>query len=345
MITRFLFLGFLLCPLLNAQTSTDNARLKAALEKFPTADADKDGVLTMAEAKAFKDKQKGATEKDPAEKGQAEKGKKGAAPAPDGGEKHVYKKVGDAELSLFVYKPAGHKADAKVPAIVFFFGGGWSSGSPGQFERQCKYLAERGMVAVTVDYRVTSRFPVHIEDCIEDAKSAMRWVRGHAAELGVDPERIASGGGSAGGHLGACVSVIDDFDAKSDDLKVSAKPNAMVLFNPAMALSVDDRLSEKYLARINQGGGRKTNVAVEKLSPLTHASSKQAPCIMFFGTADDLLEGAELYRKDSEKAGNSCKIVTYEGQGHGFFNGGEYYDKTLAEADKFLVSLGWLKSK
>ena len=61
MITRFLFLGFLLCPLLNAQTSTDNARLKAALEKFPAADADKDGVLTMAEAKAFKDKQKGAT--------------------------------------------------------------------------------------------------------------------------------------------------------------------------------------------------------------------------------------------------------------------------------------------
>ena len=90
MITRFLFLGFLLCPLLNAQTSTDNARLKAALEKFPTADADKDGVLTMAEAKAFKDKQKGATEKDPAEKGQAEKGKKGAAPAPEGGEKHVF---------------------------------------------------------------------------------------------------------------------------------------------------------------------------------------------------------------------------------------------------------------
>jgi acetyl esterase len=345
MIKRFLYLGVLLCPLLHAQTSVDNPRLKAALERFPAADEDKDGVLTMAEAKAFKDKQKGTAEKDPAEKGQAEKGKKDFAPAPDGGEKHVYKKVGDAELSLFVYKPTGHKADAKVPAIVFFFGGGWSSGSPGQFERQCKYLAERGMVAVTVDYRVTSRFPVHIEDCIEDAKSAMRWVRGHAAELGVDPERIASGGGSAGGHLGACVSVIDDFDAKSDDLKMSAKPNAMVLFNPAMALAVDDRLSEKYLERLNQGGGRKTNVAVEKVSPLTHASSKQAPCIMFFGTADDLLEGAELYRKDSEKAGNSCKIVTYEGQSHGFFNRGEYYDKTLAEADKFLVSLGWLKSK
>jgi acetyl esterase len=121
-----------------------------------------------------------------------------------------------------------------------------------------------------------------------------------------------------------------------------------VLFNPAMALSADERMSKKYLARIDQGE-RRTKVGKPKISPLTYASSKQPPCIMFFGTADDLLEGAELYRKDSEKAGNSCKLITYEGQGHGFFNygahGGKYYDLTLAEMDRFLVDLGWLKQK
>jgi acetyl esterase/lipase len=342
MITRLALIGVLLCGISPGQTSADNPRLKTALERYPDADSDKDGILTLEEAKAFKDKR--VTKRG---KGDEERGK-GDGLAPEGGERHVYKKVGTTELPLYVYSPANHPPGAKTPAIVFFFGGGWSAGSPVQFEQQCKYLATRGMVAITVEYRVASRYPVRIEDCIEDAKSAMRWVRGNCAKLGVDPDRIASGGGSAGGHLAACVAVMDEFDAPTDDLKVSAKPNAVVLFNPAMALSADERMSKKYLARIDQGE-RRTKVGKPKISPLTYASSKQPPCIMFFGTADDLLEGAELYRKDSEKAGNSCKLITYEGQGHGFFNygarGGKYYDLTLAEMDRFLVDLGWLKQK
>jgi acetyl esterase/lipase len=320
---------------LPAQTSADTPRLKEVLKRFPEADADQDGVLTLAEAKAFKDKRTG--------QGDPQRAK--SAGTPEGGERHVYKDVGGAKLPLYVYRPAGHKAAAKVPAIVFFFGGGWKSGSPSQFEPQCKALASRGMVAVTVEYRVASRYPVKVKDCVEDAKSAMRWVRGHAAELGVDPDRIAAGGGSAGGHLAASVAVIDDFNAATDDAEASAKPNAMVLFNPALALARDERLSDAYLARITAGGAERAGVQPERISPLTYAATKQAPCIMFFGTADPLLEGAELYRKDSEKAGNDCRIVTYEGQGHGFFNRGRYFDLTLAEMDKFLVSLGWLAPK
>jgi acetyl esterase/lipase len=335
MITRLVIMGVLFCGISPGQTSVDEPRLKTALERYPDADSNKDGILTLAEAKAFKDKRvKGRGNDD--------------GMAPEGGERHIYKKVGTTELPLYVYSPANHPPDAKAPAIVFFFGGGWSSGSPVQFEQQCKYLAGRGMVAITVEYRVASRHPVHIEDCIEDAKSAMRWVRGNCAKLGVDPDRIASGGGSAGGHLAACVAVMDDLNAPTDDLKVSAKPNAMVLFNPAMALSADERMSKKYLDRIGQGA-RRTKVGPAKISPLPHASAKQPPCIMFFGTADDLLEGAELYQKDSEKAGNSCRILTYEGQGHGFFNygarGGKHYDLTVAEMDRFLVDLGWLERK
>jgi acetyl esterase/lipase len=332
MITRLALMGVLVCGISPGQTSADNPRLKSALERYPEADSDQNGILTLVEAKAFKDKHAKAKGKD-------------KEMVPHGGVRHAYKKVGDSELPLYVYAPANHAADAKAPAIVFFFGGGWSTGSPLQFEQQCKYLAGRGMVAITVEYRVASRYPVHIEDCIEDAKSAMRWVRGNSVKLGVDPDRIASGGGSAGGHLAACVAVMDGFDAATDDPKISAKPNAMVLFNPAMALSADERMSKKYLARIDQGA-RRSKVEKAKISPLTYASTKQAPSILFFGTADDLLEGARIYQNDSEKAGNSCKLVTYEGQGHGFFNygarGGKYYDLTLAEMDKFLVNLGWL---
>ena len=107
------------------------------------------------------------------------------APEPPGFDaKYAYKKVGDTSLWLYAYKPKGHQADAKKPAIVFFFGGAWKNGSPGQFAQHCKYLAARGMVAMTVEYRVSSRHPVKVEDCIEDAKSAMRWVRGNAQSNG-----------------------------------------------------------------------------------------------------------------------------------------------------------------
>ena len=273
-----------------------------------------------------------------------------AAPAkvPEGGEKQIYKEAGDVELPLYIYKPKGHKAGAKAPAAVFFFGGGWRAGTPAQFQEQCKHLAERGMVAVTVEYRVSSRHDAKIEHCIEDAKSAMRWVRGNAKKWGIDPDRIASGGGSAGGHLGACVSVVDDFNAKSDDKEVSAKPNAMVLFNPALALAPDERLSDAYNERMRAPVGRARGPG-EKVSPLTYAGKKQPPCIMFFGTADRLKEGADIYRDVSVKAGNECRIVEYEGQGHGFFNFGrnenKYYKLTLEEMDKFFVNLGWLDKK
>lgn len=311
---------------LYGQTSNDNPRLKKALERFPAADANKDGVLTMKEAQAFRKTQQAPKAKTP-----------GAKPAqvPEGGERHIYKTVGDVELPLYVFNPEGHSAKATTPAIVFFFGGGWRAGSPTQFEPHCKALADRGMVAITVEYRVSSRHDVKVEDCIADAKSAMRWVRGHASTLGIDPDRIASGGGSAGGHLAACVMVVDDFDAESDNLEIRAKPNAMVLFNPAMG-PFDEVVQQ----------GDRTRGPVKKITPLTYASTEQPPCVMFFGTADGLLEGAETYRQRSVEAGNDCKIVTYEDQGHGFFNHGRndnrFYDLTLAETDKFLVDLGWL---
>ena len=310
-----------------AQTSENNTRLQKALERNPEADTDQDGVLTREEAEAFKRKNAGKRRQPRAK----------PATAPEGGERHIYKEVDDVELPLYVFQPEGHTADETKPAIVFFFGGGWRAGNPSQFEQHCQHFARRGLVAITVEYRVSSRHPVKVEDCIADAKSAMRWVRGHAEKLGVDPHRIAAGGGSAGGHLAACTAVIDDFNAPTDDLKVSAKPNAIVLFNPAMG---------------NNPGAEptsRTRGPENKVFPITYAAKKQPPCIMFFGTADGLLKGAELYQVESKNAGNHCRIVTYEDQGHGFFNygrsGNKYYELTLSEADKFLVELGWLPAR
>src|SRR5207237_3124764 len=133
------------------------------------------------------------------------------ANAPPPTKKIVYKKVGDRELSLHVFEPAAQEPTAKRPAIVFFHGGAWAIGDPNQFYYQCDYLAKRGMWAASAEYRLTAPGAgVRIADIVLDAKDAVRYVRSHAGDLGVDPDRIAAAGGSAGGHLAAAPAAVPE---------------------------------------------------------------------------------------------------------------------------------------
>ena len=149
----------------------------------------------------------------------------------------TYKTVGDTVLKLWIFTPEGHSENDNRPAIVFFFGGGWYGGSPSHFEQHCEYLSTRGMIAIAAYYRVKSRHDVTVDTCVADAKSAMRWVRSHASRLGIDPDRIAAGGGSAGGHLAAASAILPGLDDPADDKSVSAKPNALIFFNPVVVLA------------------------------------------------------------------------------------------------------------
>ena len=256
------------------------------------------------------------------------------------GEPHVYKTVGDRPLRLYVTKPADWSADDHRPAIVFFHGGGWTGGAPGQFTEHSKYLATRGMVAVQVEYRLLDRKakepPV---TCCRDAKSAMRWVRSRATELGIDPQRIASGGGSAGGHLAAFVAMVDGTDDPDDDLEVSAKSNAQVLFNPVF----DNGPGGWGAARV---GDR-----YPEFSPFHNVSRDDPPAIVFLGSADKLVpvKTANDFQTALKKVDVPCEVMIFDGQPHGFFNhgrnGNRPYYETVTATDRFLASLGWLQGK
>lgn len=262
-------------------------------------------------------------------------------PRIEGARVEIYKTVGDTPLKLWIFSPKQAAAEPR-PAIVLFFGGGWKSGSPQQFEPQCRHLAEQGMVAITADYRVASRHAAKPVDCLADARSAVRWVRANAARLGIDPDRIAAGGGSAGGHLAACTAFINAFDDPAEDRGVSAAPNALVLFNPALVLAPLPGLD---LA------GFGTRVAADRLgtepknlSPAHHVKPDGPPTIIFHGSADETvpLATAEAFAAVMRQAGNRCEVVASAGQPHGFFNREPWRSKTLAEAATFLESLGWL---
>ncbi|MBM3333673.1 alpha/beta hydrolase [Candidatus Sumerlaeota bacterium] len=260
----------------------------------------------------------------------------------------VYKTIGDVKLNIYIFDPADHKATDKSPAIVFFFGGGWRTGSPGQFQHHCRYLASRGMVAMTADYRVASRQNARVVDCVRDAKSAIRYVRADAQRLGVDPDRIAAGGGSAGGHIAGCAGAIDGLDEQGEDQKVSSKPNALVLFNPAIALAPFEGMPSVG-EEVVQGLKERMGAEPKSLSPAHQVKRGVPPTIMFFGTNDRLLSGAQFFQKNMKEAGNRCELLTYEGQAHGFFNFGrgdnKFFRDTVEQMDKFLASLGYISGE
>jgi acetyl esterase len=266
----------------------------------------------------------------------------------EGARTEIYKTVGDVKLAIYIFEPAGHKSSDPTPAIVFFFGGGWMAGTPKQFEQQCRYLASRGMVAMTADYRVFSRHGTLAVKCVEDAKSAIRWVRANARRLGIDPNHIAAGGGSAGGHIAACTGVIEGFEAPGEDKSVSSVPDALVLFNPALVLAQLDGLEPVKLERLERIEDR-LGTKPENLSPAHHVRKGAPPTLVQHGKADTTVpyQTAEGFADVMKKAGNRCELVGYEGQVHGFFNVGRgdnsYFIATTREMDKFLASLGWLK--
>lgn len=300
--------------------------------------AGKDGAI---EAIAFFKKQFEAV-KEPAKKkggGKAEKASALYQPTAT----PVYKTAGDVELKLHVFNPQGHQPSAKTPAVVFFFGGGFTSGSPAQFYPQSAYLASRGIVAISADYRTKSKNGTNPDTCVADAKSAIRWVRSHAAELGIDPQRIAAGGGSAGGFLAAATATLPGYNEAGEDTSVSAKPDALILYNGLFDLGPSTNSHARIKAMVGD--------AWTDFSPIHHIAAPFPPTTSFLGKEDKLIPVAEAEKAKAEvlKAGGHFDLHLYEGQGHGFFNfsrgDGGYYKITLAETDRFLTSLGWLSGE
>jgi acetyl esterase/lipase len=246
----------------------------------------------------------------------------------------TYKTIPGGKLEMVVHYPPGWKDTDKRPAVVFFFGGGWLGGTMRQFEPQAEHLARRGLVAARADYRVKFRQGVTPDKCVEDAKSAVRWLRANAAKLGIDPNRIVASGGSAGGHIAACTALTDGLDAEGEDRSVSSKPNALVLFNPVLRFDGVPQLMG--LIGNDEALGK-------KLSPTLHVTKDTPPTLVLFGTADWLKPQGDEFIGRAKEVGFRAEMFTAEGQAHGFFNRPPWLQRTTARMDEFLTSLGYLK--
>lgn len=251
------------------------------------------------------------------------------------GKVYVYKHSAGKPRQMEIYFPEGHDpAKAKVPGVILFHGGGWTGGGLSQFRAACHYFAGRGLVAATAEYQMLSKADAaklpagetKKRVCITDAKSAIRWFKQHAGELGIDPARIITGGGSAGGHVSALATLNPGLNDPEDPKDIDTPVVAYLWFNPAFTAADRDDL---------------------EVDVLRHLKTDMAPAIAFFGTEDKAwLPGFEAAHAKLKSVGNTTtELWLATGQGHGFFNRDPWRTVTLVAADRFLVERGLLSGE
>lgn len=249
---------------------------------------------------------------------------------------YVYKTAGKTGLRIHLFRPDA-AATTPRPAVIFFFGGGWMTGNVGSFTPQARHAAERGATAILADYRTFCRNGTQVDAGVADAADAVRWVRAHARDLGIDPKRIAVSGGSSGGHLALTTAVFGGRNAAGTD----SAPDLLVLFYPCVDLTseVEQEFSSEAIGRHGK-----------RLSPQFHVGPGLPRTYIFQGTADPLYEEVRTYCARASAAGNQCEMTEYTGAGHGFFNaatpaGARWYSAALDAMDKALTREGWLVAR
>lgn len=259
---------------------------------------------------------------------------------------HVYKRVGGRELQVDVFQPAHGTTDVARPAIAFFHGGGWVFGNRNEFYGACRRYAALGFVTATFQYRLSvnadGTYPnseVTLVECVKDARSAIRWLRAHASEFAIASDHIVASGQSAGGQLAWSTALLDQINESTDDLAVSARPDALVLY------SSNYNTMEAWIDMIF--GPRRSEIW--SVSPYHNLKKGLPPALAFHGRDDTtvLYYIVDLFATRMRELGNSFELVTLPGRNHYLGEGhpeyARYFDEGILEqTDGFLRRIGFM---
>jgi acetyl esterase/lipase len=252
-----------------------------------------------------------------------------------GAETYFYREAGATPpLRLFVVKPAGWRAGDRRAALMFFFGGGWTTGTPASSIFWARFAAEQGMIGIAPDYRTKGRNDTSPLAAVADSRAALHWVQEHAAELGLDPARIAVGGNSAGGHVALWTAITAAPPGSAAEESPRLKPAALILFSTVSDTSAATGYTPKRF-------GENTTA----LSPVHQLDAKMPPVLAFHGDADQLvpLRQAVALRDRLLATGNECTLHIVPGGGHNFGNDvPEWREKSRMLMIEFLQHHGLL---
>lgn len=235
----------------------------------------------------------------------------------------VYGEAGGEKLMLDIYTPVANPAGpTKRPAVVLVHGGGWSAGSRKGFTDMARGAAKLGMVGITVSYRLVKGDTNHWPAQLDDVQRAIRWIRAHAEEYGIDPERIGAIGQSAGGHLVACLGTRDTRDNSDAALAgYSSRVECVVnMCGPSDLTDVQSAQGEQIVRGFLGKEGEALQAAARDASPLFFVDGKSAPMLLIHGQKDDLVppSHAEKLYAALQKAGVEAEYLNFPEAGHSF---------------------------
>ncbi|MDQ8192394.1 alpha/beta hydrolase [Roseibacillus persicicus] len=250
----------------------------------------------------------------------------------------TYAEVEDVALKVWIVGES--EEGVRKPAVVLFFGGSWRFGSPDSLQRHARYLAGKGMICLLADYRVLNRNPIKIADCVADARAAVSWTRQNAERLGIDPDRIAAGGASAGGHLAACTALSPA--GKEPQEAAASRPNALLLFNPPLVMAPFEGDTFAFTNRVDR---RFFGAEPKALSPIHNLSETAPPTWIAHGTSDKLvpITTAKAFESEMKELGLKCELLEAPRMSHAFHYRDPWFSKVMSGAEMFLRGLGWLK--
>ncbi|MGC8638851.1 MAG: alpha/beta hydrolase fold domain-containing protein [Isosphaeraceae bacterium] len=236
----------------------------------------------------------------------------------------IYREDGARRVALDVYLPEesaqGPRESPRRPGVLAIHGGSWIGGSKSEYGPQFVRLVEHGFVVFAADYKLARPGAAAWPDAFDDLREAVRWIRRHAEEFQVDPERLTALGSGAGGHLAALLGTAD---AETSDGTVSSRVQAVVSFYGPSDL--DELIRHRHLpsdpARVFLGVETTANAALARaVSPIDHVRSDDAPMLLIHGS-DDAWTPPEQSRRLAEalgKAGVMHRLIEVTGARHGF---------------------------
>lgn len=235
------------------------------------------------------------------------------------------------ELYLHVFQPDGWKATDRRPCFLVIHGGGWAGGEPRRMYPFAEHFSRLGMVGISLHYRLLDpKRGTTVFDCVQDGRSAVRFLKTHADTLGIDPDKIIVSGGSAGGHVAVATALFDGVDEAGESTEVSPVPAALVLLFPVI-----DTSSEGY-------GQTKIGDRWQELSPVHQVRGQVPPTLIFHGTGDTVtpFAGAKAFQAAMQQWGNRCELDVHDGGRHGYLMfDQQQYRETIAKTERFLESL------
>jgi pectinesterase len=249
-------------------------------------------------------------------------------------------------LSLDVYRPK--EPVGKSPAIVMYFGGGWQNGRPALFAPLAQALAQKGYVCVVPEYRLSGEAP--FPAAIHDAKAAIRWTRKHARRFNIDAEKIASLGGSAGGHLAGFVATTTGsgkFEGTGEHQEVTSDVQAAIVMCGPMNL-----LDSESVQRINAAAASPVGHAMidflqgetpnsnhdlyQMASPLFHAGQQTPPMLFIDGEKDNPGKRSEKLREILNTHQIPNRLIILPKAPHPFWVYRQWFRPTVDAIDLFL---------